>query len=127
MSDFLDILHIKDEEVLTATYYPKRPKTPNDTGEPFAYDIVAEPRSNYGNIISNLNGVLSYQTIKTNDFANFKVKGYCVTQEGGLWQIEEITKQLITSDNKQALRNIKQIETEYTLRMIEVDNPWGLE
>lgn len=124
--DFLDLLHIKDEEVLTATYYARRPKTPQDSGVQFDYDIVSEPRSNYGNIISNLNGVLSYQTIRTNDLVDFKVKGYCVTQEGGLWQIEEITKQLVTTNNKQALRNIKQIETERILRMIEVDNPWGL-
>lgn len=124
--DFLDLLHIKDEEVLSGTYYARRPKTPQDSGVPFEYDIVSEPRSNYGNIISNLNGVLSYQTIRTNDLVDFKVKGYCVTQEGGLWQIEEITKQLVTTNNKQALRNIKQIETERILRMIEVDNPWGL-
>lgn len=125
--DFLDLITNKVEEVLTATYYERRPITPNDAGTKFAYDIVDEPRSAYGNILNAVNTVVSYQTIKTNDLCGFKVKGYCATQEGGLWQIQEIETHLVSKKNKQALRIVKKsIETVYVLRMTKVDNPWGL-
>ena len=125
--DFLDLLSIKTEEVLKGTYYDRRPVTPMDSGTRFAYDIVDEPRSAYGNLINNLNTTIAYQTIKTNDLCGFKVKGYCVTQEGGLWQIQEVEQHLVAKKNKQALRIIrKTIETVYVLRMIKVDNPWEI-
>ena len=38
--DFLDLLTVKDEEILTGTYYARRPITPQDQGIRFAYDIV---------------------------------------------------------------------------------------
>ena len=125
--DFLSLLTVKGEEVLKGTYYARRPITPEDAGIRFSYDILNEPRSSYANILGTLNTVSSTQTIKTNDLCGFKVKGYCVTQDGGLWQIQEIEKRLLAKKNKQALRIIqKTIETEYVLRMVEVDNPWGL-
>ncbi len=125
--DFLDLLSIKTEEVLKGTYYDRRPLTPMDYGIKFAYDIMDEPRSSYGNLINVLNTTISYQTIKTNDLCGFKVKGYCATQEGGLWQIQEIEEHLVSKKNKQSLRLVtKSIETVYILRMIKVDNPWEL-
>lgn len=125
--DYLDLLHQKSEEVLKGTYYPRRPLTPQDYGEEFSYDIIDEPRTAYHNLMNTLNTTIATQTIKTSDLSSFQVKGYCVTQEGGLWQIQEITKRLISKQSKQALRIIKTtIETEYILRMVEVDNPWGI-
>ena len=125
--DLLDLLSIKAEEVLKGTYYARRPLTPEDAGVKFVYDIVDEPRTSYTNLLRNLNTTVSYQTIKTNDLCGFAVKGYCVTQDGGLWQIQEIEKHLISKNNKQALRVMrKTIDTVYVLRMTEVDNPWGL-
>lgn len=125
--DYLDLLAPKGEEVLTGTYYPRRPLTPQDAGTKFAYDILDEPRSAYNNLLGTLNTTVSYQTIKTNDLCGFKIKGYCVTQDGGLWQIQEIVKRLVSKKTKQALRIIHDtIDTEYVLRMTEVDNPWEL-
>lgn len=125
--DFLDLLHVKTEEVLKGTYYDRRPITPQDYGKTFDYDIMDEPRTAYYNMLGTLNTTMSTQTIKSTDDVGFKVKGYCVTQEGGLWQIEEIISRIVSPKSKQALRIIKTtIETEYVLRMIKVDNPWGL-
>ena len=127
VQDFLSLLTVKSEETLKGTYYARRPLSPEDAGVSFAYDILNEPRSSYANILGTLNTVTSTQTIKTNDLCGFKVKGYCATQDGGFWQIEEIEKRIVSKKSKQALRITKNtIETEYVLRMIEVDNPWGL-
>ena len=127
MKDFLDFLQIKDEEVLTGTYYKRRPLTLADGGDVFQYDIVDESDTSYSNILNNLQTEKSVQTIKTNDVCGFKVKGYVVTQDGLFWQITGILKKMVKPENKQALRILKQtIETEYILRLIEVDNPMGL-
>ncbi len=125
--DYLDLLAPKGEEVLHGTYYDRRPITPQTSGVRFAYDIIDEPRSSYTNLLGTLNTTISYQTIKTNDLCGFKIKGYCVTQDGGLWQIQEIVKRLVSKKTKQALRIMNNtIDTEYVLRMTEVDNPWEL-
>lgn len=125
--DFLDLLTVKDEEVLTGTYYARRPITPQDQGIRFAYDIVDPNDRSYHNILNTLNTTMSIQTIKTNDLCGFQVKGYVTLQDGGLWQISGIIKHAVKDGAKQALRLLKQtIETEYVIRLIEVDNPWGL-
>lgn len=125
--DYLDFLTVKDEEVLTGTYYKRRPITTEDGGLPFSYDIVNESDKNYSTIISNLQTEQVVQTIRTNDLVGFKIKGYVVTQDGILWQITNIMKRLAKPENKQALRILKQtIETEFVIRLMAVDNPMEL-
>ena len=125
--DFLDLLAVSDDEVLSGTYYNRRPKTTEDVGVDFKYDIVDEKNESYSKVLDAIETVKSIQTIKTNDECGFKIKGYVVTQTGEMWQITSIVKRLIKPENKQALRVLKKtIETEYVLRLIEVENPWGL-
>jgi hypothetical protein len=125
--DYLDLLAVSDEEVLSGTYYKRRPKTINDTGDEFHYDIVNDHDENYSKLLDSIETTKAIQTIKTNDDCGFKVKGYVVTQTGELWQITGFVKRLVKPENKQALRLLKEtIETEYVIRLMEVDNPWGL-
>lgn len=125
--DYLDFLTIKDEEVLTGTYYSRMPITLSDEGIRFSYDIVDENNRAYATMLNTLQTEQAVQTIKTNDLCGFKVKGYVATQDGLFWQITGIIKRLVKRENKQALRLLKQtIETEYVIRLINVDNPMGL-
>lgn len=125
--DFLDLLTIKDEEVLTGTYYNRCPKTTADEGISFSYDIVDESDRNYSKLLDNLQTEQVMQTIKTNDLCGFKTKGYVVTQDGIFWTITGIIKRLVKHENKQALRVLRQtIETEYVIRLLQVDNPMEL-
>jgi hypothetical protein len=127
IDDFLSFTNIKDEEVLSGTYYSKRPLTPQDAGKNFSYDIVNENDRAFSKVLDNLRTVKSLQTIKTNDMCGFKVNGYVVTQDETLWQIQGIIKRVVNPENKQALRLLKETnETEYVLRLSEVINPWGL-
>lgn len=127
MRDFLDFLHIQDEEVLSGTYYARLPKTSQDAGEPFQYDIVDDNDKTYSLLLNNIQTEQSIQTIKTSDASGFKVKGYVVTQDGALWQITGIIKKLSNPNNKQALRILTEtVESEYIIRLIQVDNPMGL-
>ena len=127
MLDFLDFLQIKDEEVLTGTYYARRPLITADTGIRFQYDIVDESDKSYATILNNLKTERTLQTIKTNDMCGFKVNGYIVTQDGDFWQITGIIKRLVKPENKQALRILKQtVETTYIIRLMQVENPMEL-
>lgn len=127
MRDFLDFLHIQDEEVLSGTYYARLPITSQDAGEPFQYDIVDDNDKTYSLLLNNIQTEQSIQTIKTSDASGFKVKGYVVTQDGALWQITGIIKKLSNPDNKQALRILTEtVESEYIIRLLQVDNPMGL-
>lgn len=126
--DFLDFLTVKDEEVLTGTYYKRRPTTTDDGGVTFNYDVVDESDRAYSALLNTLQTEQAMQTIKTNDLCGFKIKGYVVTQDGVLWQITSILKKIVKPENKQALRILKQtIETEYIIRLLAVDNPMELQ
>lgn len=124
--DALDFYHIHSHEVLTGTYYNIRPKTDASHGVEFSYDIVDAPDRSYANLIETLHTDKTVSTIKTSDKVDFKVKGYVRTQDGLLWTISGFIKHPI-SERKQALRILKEtVDTEYVLRLIEVDNPMGL-
>lgn len=124
--DILDFFKAKEDEPLKGTYYEHKPFTPDDVGVRFSYDIIDEPNTAYANILNTLNTELRTQTIKTNDACGFKVNGYCVTQEGGLWQIASVIERLVSHNNKQALRiQTRTIDTVYVVRLIGVNNPWG--
>ena len=126
--DFLNFLTKKDEEVLKGTYYNREPKTPTDVGVSFKYDIVDESSRAYAKLLDSLESDRTYQTIKTNDACGFEINGYVATQEGGLWIITNFIRHLAVPDNKQALRFVKRTaSTEYVIRLMQVDNPWGLE
>ncbi len=123
----LNFLSIKVEEVLTATYYPRIPETPQDSGVEFQYDIVDEKDKAYSTLLNNLQTDNGTSAIKTNDMCGFKVNGYVATQDGSFWQITNVSKHLVKPNTKQALRLMKETaETEYLLRLIEVDNPLEL-
>ena len=125
--DFLNFLVRKDEEVLKGTYYARQPKTPNDVGVPFSYDIVQESDRTYAKLLDSLESDRTYQTISTNDITNFEIGGYVATQEGGLWIIVNLVSHLAVKESKQALRFVKKTAgTEYVIRIMQVDNPWGL-
>jgi hypothetical protein len=123
----LPFLVVKDEEVLTATYYNRIPETPQDVGDEFQYDIVNEKDKTYSTILNGLQTDRATCSIVTDDDCGFKINGYVATQEGSFWQITNIVKRLVRKENKQALRFMKETaETEYLLGLVEVDNPWEL-
>ena len=126
--DYLDFIRsTKAEEVLTGTYYVRRPLTTQDVGIRFNYDIVDESDRSYSTLLNNIEEVYEIQTIKTSDLKDVNVKGYVVTQDGVMWQVSGAIKRLINQNSKQALRFLKRTnETEYIMRLVKVENPWGL-
>lgn len=125
--DLLSLLTIKYDEVLTGTYYNVIPKSVEDSGISFQYDIVDESDKAYSGVLDTIKTNQTVCTIKTNDMCGFKVNGYIATQDGKLWQISGIIERIINERTKQALRLLKRTsETVYLIRLLEVPNPWGL-
>lgn len=122
MKDFLDFLQLSDDEVLSGTYYKRLPKTSQDKGVPFQYDIVQDSDKTYSLMLNQIQSEQCVQTIKTNDLIDLKIKGYVVTQDGKMWQITGIIEKPSKPGNKEALRILKKsVETEYIIRLLQVD------
>lgn len=120
--DILDILHVKDEHVLSGTYRDKK----NSEAFYIDYEIVTEPVKEYGKIINNLIYSDNSQVMKTCGDFSFKIRGYVSTQDGELWQIIRIQK--IVLENKEVLRICKENpKTDYILGLLKVDNPMGID
>lgn len=127
MKDFLDFLQLSDDEVLSGTYYKRLPKTSQDVGVPFQYDIVQDSDKTYSLMLNQIQSEQCVQTIKTNDLIDLKIKGYVVTQDGDFWQITGFIKKPSKPENKESLRILKKsVETEYIIRLLQVDNPMEL-
>lgn len=126
MIDLLTILQGKYDKTLEGTWYQKNQPTVQDAGQPFDYEII-DPRSRaYQMMFSNIEGTAGVMTIKTNDPYEWKEKTFVVLQDERLYIIESIREDLGKVD-KEAYRLLKDVVgVEYALRLIEVDNPYGL-
>lgn len=120
--DFLDYLTEKDEEVLTGIYFNRRPKTAEDEGIEFNYDMVNDRDTSFSTVLQNVKTQRAIMTIKTKAKIKFEINGYIKAQDGGLFQVMGFIKRIV-NDKKLALRYFKETNsTEYTLRLIEVEN-----
>ena len=69
----------------------------------------------------------STYSLKTKTPLEWKVNGYVSTQDGEFFQITEIITDGQTRENEEALRLFKKaLGREYTIRLLRVDNPWGI-
>lgn len=124
--DFLDLLDVKGNEVFEGKYLKDRPSTPLDVAVGFSYDVVDPNDRSYSKVLDNLQADIGTHTIKTNDYCGYEINGYVISHDDKLWQITSITT--VPTKNKQAYRYLKHaVGEEYILRLLEVQNPWGLE
>ena len=124
--DILDFLTEKDDDFYQGTFYPRRPKTTQDEGYAFNYDEVDNNSAMIENVANSLETTAQRYTISTVERFNFNLKGYVVTQDGNLWQIEAKQTKPYKAQ-KEAFRLWKNPpRTQTILRLIMVENSWGL-
>lgn len=122
-----DVMTLHYEEVLTGTWYEKKPRQPKDKGVSFHYDIIDEKDSSYATLLNNIQTEETVQTIKTDDKIDIKVNSFIATQDGLLWQVAGVIKRLKSEGTEQALRLMKEtIQTTRIIRLIQVENTMGL-
>lgn len=126
VESIIEFLKIKDKECLTGIYYPRRPITANDGGQPFEYEIVDPHSRDYRTIMGNLLTDSVVTAIKTDDSSEFKIKGYIKTQDGLFWQISAVSVVPYTEETKEGLRLFKRVVEEKVIRLLNVENPFDL-
>ena len=127
MSGFLDMLSSKDDEFMTGYYYARRPVSPEDGREIFQYSRL-DPYSRVFDVeLGQMRLDRGTYSLKTKTNLNWKPKGYISTQDGKFFQIAEVVTNNQPKGTEEVLRIFKRaIETEYTIRLTIVDNPWGI-
>lgn len=124
--DILDIMNPKQRFTATANYYAEPMYSPDVGAKQFNYEYVNPFSNTYRRLFANIQGTAGEVTIRTDDQLNFKINGLVITQDGQAFKILQVEKDY-QAGNKQVFRLLgSPVSVEYVLRLISVDNPWGL-
>ena len=124
---FLEMLAGKSDEFMTGCYYARRPSSGDDGAQRFSYSRLDPYYRSYDVEFGQMRIDKSTYSLKTKTPLEWKVNGYVSTQDGEFFQITEIITDGQTRENEEALRLFKKaLGREYTIRLLRVDNPWGI-
>lgn len=124
--DMLDVLNPKTRFTASASYYEKPMNGPEEGVKQFNYEYVNPYSNTYRRLFSNIQTVAGEVAIRTDDQLNYRVDGIVVTQDGHMFKIIQVEKDYQAA-NKQVMRILgTPVSTEYVLRLINADNPWGV-
>ena len=117
----------KDDEFMTGYYYERRPVSPEDGREVFTYSRLDPYSRVFDTQLGQMRIDRETYSLKTKTNLSWKVKGYISAQNGKFFQIVEVLTNEQPKGSEDVLRLFKRaVETEYTIRLIKVDNPWGI-
>ena len=117
----------KSDEFMTGYYYARRPSSGDDGAQRFSYSRLDPYYRSYDVEFGQMRIDKSTYSLKTKTPLEWKVNGYVSTQDGEFFQITEIITDGQTRENEEALRLFKKaLGREYTIRLLRVDNPWGI-
>lgn len=125
--DILDIMNPKTTFTATANYYPEPVNGPDVGAQQFNYEYVNPFSNTYKRLFANIQGVAGEVAIRTDDQIKFKINGIVITQDRQAFKIIQIEKDYQAA-NKQVMRIFgTPVSTQYVIRLVSVDNPWGIE
>ncbi|MCX4384280.1 MAG: hypothetical protein OSJ39_00605 [Clostridia bacterium] len=123
----LNFLTPKDDEYMTGYYYERRPKSPDDGRMKFRYSRLDPYSRVFDTALGQMRLDRETYSLKTRTSLPWKVKGYISAQNGKFFQIAEVLENDQPRGSEEVLRLFKSApETEYTIRLVCVDNPWGI-
>lgn len=125
--DILDLLAPRAQFSLTGKYYEERPDSPDIGAQEFNYEYVDPFSQSYRRLFANIQGSGGETAIRTNDQLNYKINGIIITQDGRAFKIIQCETDY-QSVPKQAFRYLPvPVGTEFVLRLVKMDNPWGIQ
>lgn len=133
--DVLDIFQGRYYQLNPANYYDTLPvpqliaQDPSEipVPEPIDFEWVDTREWQYRALIGNLiDRDSANATIKTRDAIDYKVGGY-ITINGRLYTISSVTEDVSASSREARAIMMLPLGTEYVLRLVEIENPWGIE
>lgn len=123
----IDLFNPKQRFTASASYYKEAFDGPEFGAQQFNYEYVNTLSNTYRRLFANVQGVAGEVAIRTNDQLEFKANGIVVTQDGKTFKIIQVEIDYQAA-NKQAFRVLgTPISTEYVLRLVKEDDPWGIQ
>ena len=128
INDALDILNPKERFSGDGTYWDNRPDSTDEGGKKFSFEYVSPHSKSYRVAFGNMQNFENGETaIRSNDEVGFKNGGFIMLQSGQLYTIIEVSTDYQAA-SKEALRFLGvPLGTEYLVRMVSVENPWGVQ
>ena len=137
--DFLDICNGRYNQTHTGRYFKQLPHNAYVPDGEGIYDIDAttavdvdyeyvDPTSwHYKTLLSNLiETEAANATIKTREPIKYSAKSYFLLDNGRLCRILSVTEDTASAQREAARLLPIPVGTEYVIRLVEVENPWGL-
>ncbi len=136
--DFLDVLNGRYDKTHTGRYFERLPEAisyPTSitelyglaVGEDVDYEFIDPTEWRYKTLLGNLKEARSATTtIKTRDVKEYKNNAYILLDTGRLCEIISVIEDVSSATSEAARLFPIPIGTEYVLRLVEVENPWGL-
>lgn len=128
IKDILDVMNPKQRFTLTGKYFDDRPISPDVGGEEFNYEYVNPYSRTWRTLFANIQAGAGETAIRTNDQLKFREgKGMVILNDGTAYAIEQKMTDF-QSAPKQAFRVLPTpVDTEYVLRLVAVEEPWGVQ
>lgn len=126
--DKLDIYAGRLMRTHAGKYYDKTPDTAGIVPQPFDYEVVDMASYRYKQLFGNLmDNTTCTAAIRTNDPRAYKVGGFVLDDRGRLFTVVSVTEDTASVESEQVFRYFPVAAgTDYILRLVEKENPWGL-
>lgn len=125
--DILDIMNPKQKFTATANYFAEPLNGPEVGAKQFNYEYVNPFSNSYRRLFANIQGTAGEVAIRTDEQLQFKINGIIKTQDGRTFKIIQVETDYQAA-NKQVMRLLgTPVSTEYVLRLVAVDEPWGIQ
>ena len=124
--DALDLLNPHSKFTAEGKFFINRPETMGG-GESFCYEYVNPYSATYRRLFSNVQGESGEVAIRTNDAIEPVVnKSYILLSDGKLYKVAQVEVDYQAAP-KQSMRMIGvPVGTELVIRLLRVENPWGV-
>ena len=135
--DYLDLMQGKFYQLETGKYYKRLPKAttpgsgemqdPDTVGIPFDYETLDPTEWHYKQLLQNIiDAQGATVTIKTKSALEWRNNGYIVAMSGNLYRIISVTEDVRAATPEARALFAMPVGTDFVIRLIEVDNPWGV-
>ena len=124
--DTLDLMNPKTRFTATGSYYIEDMDGTVDGAQQFNYEYVNPFSNTYKRLFANVQGSAGEVAIRTDDQLKFAVNATVITQDGQAFKILQVEKDYQAA-NKQVMRLFgTPVSVEYVLRLVRIENPWGI-
>ena len=137
--DFLDICRGKFFQTHTGRFYEHLPTILSDgvkdtedlyrivSGIDVDYEYVDPTEWHYKTLLSNLTETKAASaTIKTTEPLKYNPRAFFLLDNGRLCQMLSVTEDTAAAQREAARLMPVPIGTEYVIRLLEIENPWGI-